>query len=222
MGLFKISLAEGINKIQVSKNKHLNLEVINLVKIIGIVGSPRTDGNTAFLVETALKSAEEVGAETEIINLSSATLEPCIACDICKATGECAIYDDMGEIIEKLMDADGMIIGSPVYFGSVTSQLKMFIDRSRPLRGSFKLRNKIGGAIAVGASRNGGQESTIATIHDFLLIHDAVVVGDGAPMAHYGGTGVGGPKGSTEQDDVGIATSKNLGKRVAELAELIN
>ena len=186
------------------------------------MGSPRTDGNTAFLVETALKSAEEAGAETEIINLGSATIEPCIACDICKATGECAIYDDMGEIMEKLMDADGMIIGSPVYFGSVTSQLKMFIDRSRPLRGSFKLKNKIGGALAVGASRNGGQESTIATIHDFLLIHDAVIVGDGAPMAHYGGTGVGGPKGSTEQDEVGMATSKNLGKRVAELAALIN
>jgi multimeric flavodoxin WrbA len=198
------------------------LEVLNLVKIIGIVGSPRTDGNTAYLVETALKSAEEVGAETEIINLGSASLEPCVACDICKATGECAIYDDMGEIMEKIMGADGMIIGSPVYFGSVTSQLKMFIDRSRPLRGSFRLKNKVCGALAVGASRNGGQESTIATIHDFLLIHDAIIVGDGAPMAHYGGTGVGGPKGSTEQDEVGIATSKNLGKRVSELAALIN
>ncbi len=193
-----------------------------MVKIIGIVGSPRTDGNTSFLVETALKSAEESGADTEIINLGSLDLEPCVACDICKATGECAIYDDMREITEKLMESDGMIIGSPVYFGSVTSQLKMLIDRSRPLRGSFKLRNKIGGAIAVGGSRNGGQESTIATIHDFLLIHDAVVVGDGSPTAHYGGTGVGGPKGDTKLDEVGVETSKNLGKRVAELAAMIN
>ena len=193
-----------------------------MVKIIGIVGSPRTDGNTSFLVETALKSAEESGADTEIINLGSLDLEPCVACDICKATGECAIYDDMREITEKLMEADGMIIGSPVYFGSVTSQLKMLIDRSRPLRGSFKLRNKIGGAIAVGGSRNGGQESTISTIHDFLLIHDAVVVGDGAPMAHYGGTGVGGPKGDTKLDEVGVETPKNLGKRVVELAAMIN
>jgi multimeric flavodoxin WrbA len=189
-----------------------------LVKIIGIVGSPRTEGNTSYLVETALKSAEEAGADTEIINLGSANLEPCVACDICKATGECAIYDDMHEIIEKLIEADGMIIGSPVYFGSVTAQLKMLIDRSRPLRGSFRLKNKIGGAIAVGGSRNGGQESTISTIHDFLLIHDAIIVGDGAPMAHYGGTGVGGPKGDTKQDEVGIETSKNLGKRVAELS----
>lgn len=192
-----------------------------MVKIIGIVGSPRTDGNTSFLVETALKSAEEVGADTEIINLGSLNLEPCVACDICKATGECAIYDDMREITEKLMESDGMIIGSPVYFGSVTAQLKILIDRSRPLRGSFRLRNKIGGALAVGGSRNGGQESTIGTIHDFLLIHDAIVVGDGAPMAHYGGTGVGGPKGDTKLDEIGIETSKNLGKRVAELAAMI-
>ena len=192
-----------------------------MVKIIGIVGSPRTDGNTSFLVETALKSAEKVGADTEIINLGSLNLEPCVACDICKATGECAIYDDMREITEKLMDADGMIIGSPVYFGSVTAQLKILIDRSRPLRGSFKLRNKVGGALAVGGSRNGGQETTIGTIHDFLLIHDAIVVGDGAPMAHYGGTGVGGPKGDTKLDEIGIETSKNLGKRVTELAAMI-
>lgn len=188
-----------------------------MVKITGIVGSPRTDGNTSFLVETALKSAEDAGAETEIINLGSADIEPCVACDICKATGECAIYDDARGITEKLMESDGLIIGSPVYFGSVTSQLKMLIDRTRPLRGSFRLRDKVGGAIAVGGSRNGGQESTISVIHDFLMIHDAIVVGDGAPLAHYGGTGVGGPKGDTEKDEMGIQTSKNLGKRVAEL-----
>ena len=189
-----------------------------MVMILGIVGSPRTDGNTSYLVETALKSAEDAGADTEIINLGSVSIEPCVACDICKATGECAIYDDMREITEKLMESDGIIIGSPVYFGSVTSQLKMLIDRSRPLRGDFKLKNKVCGAIAVGGSRNGGQETTISAIHDFLLIHDAVVVGDGSPFAHYGGTGVGGPKGDTKSDEMGIETSKNLGKRVAELA----
>ena len=189
-----------------------------MVKIIGIIGSPRKDGNTSYLVETALKSAESEGADTEIINLGSANIEPCVACDICKATGECAIYDDIGKILDIMMKSDGIIVGSPVYFGSVTSQLKMLIDRTRPLRGSFRLKNKVCGAIAVGGSRNGGQESTISVIHDFLLIHDAIIVGDGAPMAHYGGTGVGGPRGDTKMDEIGIETSKNLGKRVAELA----
>lgn len=188
-----------------------------MVKIIGIVGSPRKDGNTSYLVKSALKSAEDVGADTELINLSSMDIEPCIACDICKTMGECGIYDDMRVIMEKLMDADGIIIGSPVYFGGVTSQTKMLMDRSRPLRINFKLRNKVGGAIAVGGSRNGGQETTITAIHEFMLIQDMIIVGDGAPLAHYGGTGVGGSKGDTESDDVGIKTSRNLGKRVTEL-----
>ncbi len=182
------------------------------------MGSPREDGNTAHLVKTALKSAEEAGAETELINIASMNIEPCIACDICKNIGECGIYDDMRVIIAKLQDADGIIIGSPVYFGSVTSQLKMFMDRSRPLRMNFKLRDKVGGAIAVGGSRNGGQETTISTIREFFLIQDAIVVGDGAPLAHYGGTGVGKVKGDAKTDAVGVETSRNLGRRVAELA----
>jgi len=193
-----------------------------LVKIIGIVGSPRSNGNTENLVTEALQSAKDAGAEIELIKLGTAEIEPCIACDICKATGECAIYDDIGEILEKIRDSHGLIIGSPVYFGSVTSQLKMLIDRSRPLRMDFKLKNKVGGAIAVGGSRNGGQETTISAIHDFLLIHDVIIVGDGAPLAHYGGTGVGSAKEASESDEVGLQTSRNLGRRVAELAMKIN
>lgn len=193
-----------------------------MVKIIGIVGSPRSNGNTENLVKEALQSAKDAGAEIELIKLGTAEIEPCIACDICKATGECAIYDDMGGILEKIRESHGLIIGSPVYFGSVTSQLKMLIDRSRPLRMDFKLKNKVGGAIAVGGSRNGGQETTISAIHDFLLIHDVIIVGDGAPLAHYGGTGVGSAKEASESDEVGLQTSRNLGRRVAELAMKIN
>ena len=189
-----------------------------LVKIIGVIGSPRTGSNTEILIRKALESAEEVGAETDLINLGSAEIEPCIACDICKSTGECAIYDDMQDITQKLGEADGLILGSPVYFGNVTSQMKIFMDRSRPLRIDFKLKDKVAGAISVGASRNGGQETTISAMHEFLLIHDAIIVGDGAPLAHYGGTGMGGVVGDTKQDEHGIMTSINLGKRVAELA----
>ena len=77
-----------------------------MVKIVGIMGSPREDGNTAHLVKTALKSAEEAGADTELINIASMNIEPCIACDICKNIGECGIYDDMRVIIKKLQDSD--------------------------------------------------------------------------------------------------------------------
>lgn len=193
-----------------------------MVKVVGIMGSPRKNSNTEILLKKALEAAEDAGAETEIINLGTAEIEPCIACDICKSTGECAIYDDMREITRKLENAQGIIIGSPVYFGNVTSQMKMFMDRSRPLRIDFKLRDKVAGAISVGASRNGGQETTISAIHEFLLIHDAIIVGDGAPMAHYGGTGVGGTAGDIQEDQMGLETSSNLGRRIAELTIKLN
>jgi multimeric flavodoxin WrbA len=193
-----------------------------MVKIIGIIGSPRKGSNTGIMVEKALESAENAGADIEIIDLARADIEPCIACDICKSTGECAIYDDMGEINRKIQEAQGMIIGSPVYFGNVTSQVKIFMDRTRPLRMDFKLKDKVAGAISVGASRNGGQETTISAIHRFLLIQDVIIVGDGVPMAHYGGAGVSGAVGEAEQDQIGLQTAANLGKRVAELAIKLN
>ncbi len=198
------------------------LGVIVVIKIIGIVGSPRKGRNTECLVKEALKAAENVGVETELISLASSEIEPCIACDICKATGECAIYDDIPHILSKMIDSQGIIIGSPVYFGNVTAQLKILMDRSRPLRMDFKLKNKVGGAISVGGSRNGGQETTISAIHEFMLIHDVVIVGDGAPLAHYGGTGVGIAEDKAEKDLIGLETSKNLGTRVAELAIKLN
>ncbi|MCE5214167.1 MAG: flavodoxin family protein [Methanobacterium sp.] len=193
-----------------------------MVKIIGIVGSPRKGSNTEVLIDKALKAAEELGVDTDVINLSKVDIEPCIACDICKSTGECAIYDDMRKINDELQEAQGLIIGSPVYFGNVTSQLKIFMDRTRPLRADFKLKNVVAGAISVGASRNGGQETTISAIHEYLLIQDAIIVGDGAPMAHYGGTGVSGAALEAEHDEHGIVTAKNLGKRVAELTIRLN
>ncbi len=189
-----------------------------MVKIIGIVGSPRSKGNTSFLMQKALESAESVGVQTEIIYLGRSDIRPCKACNVCKETGECAIKDDMKSILEKVNSAQGIIIGSPVYFGNVTAQTKIFMDRSRPLRGDFQMQDKVGAAISVGASRNGGQETTCAAIHDFLLIHDALVVGDGAPGAHYGATGVGGGKKDCQEDLTGIATAESLGKRVATLA----
>jgi multimeric flavodoxin WrbA len=192
-----------------------------MVKIIGIVASPRDEGNTHHLVKVALESAKEAGADTEFIKLFDKDLNPCIACDTCLTTGECSIYDDIPEVLGSMKEADGIILGSPVYFGNVTSQLKMLMDRSRPLRRDFKLKNKVGGAISVGGSRNGGQETTISAIHEFYMIHEAIVVGDSAPTAHYGGTGMGRATTDTQNDDMGLETSKNLGKRVFEVVQLI-
>ncbi|CAB3289428.1 NADPH-dependent FMN reductase [Methanocaldococcus lauensis] len=191
------------------------------MKVIGISGSPRPDGNTSLLVRESLNAIAEEGIETEFISLAGKELNPCLGCNICKEIGYCQIIDDIEPILEKMKEADGIILGSPVYFGGVSAQLKMLMDRSRPLRIGFQLRNKVGGAIAVGASRNGGQETTIQQIHNFFLIHSMIVVGDNDPTAHYGGTGVGKSPRDCEKDEIGLETARNLGKKVAEVIKLI-
>nr|WP_243687277.1 flavodoxin family protein [Methanobacterium formicicum] len=151
-----------------------------MVRIMGIVGSPRKEGNTENLIKEALKAAGDVGAEIELVRLGSAEIEPVWLVIYAKPLVNVPYTMIWEKYWKKMVKADGFIIGSPVYFGNVTSQLKMLMDRSRPLRMDFKLKNKVGGAIATGGSRNGGQETTIAAIHEFLLIQDAIVVGDGA------------------------------------------
>ncbi|MDO5851419.1 MAG: flavodoxin family protein [Methanobacteriaceae archaeon] len=180
-------------------------------KVIGIVGSPRKGGNTEFLLNTALNSAKKEGVDVKLICLSDFNINSCVACNKCKTTGECSINDDMTVILNEIKNADGLIVGSPVYFGTMTSQTKMFIDRSRPLRSLRSMKNMVCGAISTGGSRNGGQETTIEGIHNFFFIQQAIVVGDSYPTAHYGGIG----EGVTSEDDVGITTASNLGKRVA-------
>ncbi|BAZ98194.1 MAG: hypothetical protein PWP32_550 [Methanothermobacter sp.] len=197
-------------------------EVDFMVKVIGICGSPRKNGNTEILLREALDAAEEAGAETELVRLAGLDINPCRACDSCKKTGECAIEDDLNRVVELAASAHGIIIGSPVYFGSVTAQTKMFMDRTRPLRSEFRLADRVGGAVTVGGSRNGGQETACRDIHSFFLIHEAAVVGDASPTAHYGGTGVGGAKGESADDMTGIETARNLGRRVALLAARIH
>ncbi len=139
------------------------------MKIVGISGSPRAKGNTEILVQEALRAASELGAKTELIALSGKKIKPCNGCGTCrtdKSKGICAIKDDdVPRIYEALKEADGIIVASPVYFLSVTAQLKALFDRSVILRYAegtpqdrpgvpggpeFLLKNKVGGAIAVG------------------------------------------------------------------------
>lgn len=171
------------------------------VKILGISGSPR-HGNTEILVKEALKAGEELsGVETELISLATAKIDGgCKADYACwkKSTRElfpyqCVTYkDDVNKIMAKMIESDGIIIGTPVYWGSIPSQLKALFDRSMPVEIDFVLRNKVGGAIAVAAERHGGHEGSIADIHKWFLIHDMIICGVGPERpkttlgGHYG------------------------------------
>jgi len=124
----------------------------------------------------------------------------------------------MQELTKKLLDADGIIMSSPVYFGNMTGLAKSFIDRLRPLRNVHAFKYKVCGAISTGGFRNGGQETTVHSIYDFFLIQGGIVVGDDRPTAHYGALGV----GDTADDEIALTTCKNLAKRMSDLLKKIN
>lgn len=155
------------------------------MKILGISASPVKGGNNDKLIEKVLGIAKSRGFEIDSVLISSSKIAPCTACGICRDEEMCPIEDDMQQVYRKLKDADAIIVSSPVYFGSVTAQVKALFDRSvLHRRQGFQLKNKVGAALAVGGSRNGGQEKTIQTIHDWMHIHGMIVVGDGG---HFGG-----------------------------------
>jgi multimeric flavodoxin WrbA len=185
------------------------------MKIVGISGSSKKDGNNEKIIDYVLDIAKQRGFLTARIFLSEHKISPCIDCGVCKEKKECSIKDGMNKILTLLEDADGIIISSPVYFGSMSAQLKALFDRTLILRrGGSLLKNKVGAAIAVGNSRNGGQEKTLSTIHDWMNIHGMIIVGDGN---HFGGT----VKSPFEEDDVGLRTVKETIYKLCDVLEMI-
>ncbi len=123
------------------------------MKILGISFSPREEGNTETLMARALEGANSQGAETEICRAAGMDIHPCRGCWSCFKTGECVIRDDMGELGRKMLEADGILFGSPVYFYNITAQGKAVIDRTIALGHDGRaLANKVGGVIVVGGS----------------------------------------------------------------------
>ena len=157
------------------------------MNILGIAASPIAKGNNEQIIDFALSKAAGQGFTVQKILLSKMKINYCTACNLCKdKLGKCSIKDDMDSIMPSLAKADGIVVSSPVYFGSVSGQLKTLFDRTLPLRrDGFKLKDKIGAAMAVGAARNGGQEFTIQVIHSWMNIHGMIIVGDNN---HFGGT----------------------------------
>jgi multimeric flavodoxin WrbA len=188
------------------------------MKILAISGSHRKGGNTKILLEEALKQCEKMGAETELIELAVIDVKYCQGHDstFCREKG--CVYDDgVEKILNKMEEADAIIIGSSVYLGTVTSKLKALMDRSVILRRKgFKLEYKVGAAVAVGAYHGGGQEITLLTINNFFGIHNMTIVPDGKDKSHFGVAAVGGTIGEVKGDKYGIQLARNLGKRVVE------
>ncbi len=193
------------------------------MRILGICASPRKGQASYTALSMALEAAKDAapGVETQLVELAGNQVNGCLACGKCLKEVRCSQDDYMSELLPLLTQKDlgGVIISSPVYLGCMTSQAKAFLDRCVPLRrNGFLLRDKVGGAIAVGGVRNGGQSLVLQQIHAAMLVQDMIVVSDGQPTSHFGGTGFSGIEGGMNGDEFGLSTAAGLGKRVAEVA----
>jgi multimeric flavodoxin WrbA len=192
--------------------------VIKLL-IVGLNGSPNRNGNTKFLINTVLNKVKELGAETIVYDvqelLNSAKHNFCVVCSS-PCSGICYKDTKLEEAFEVMKKADGIILGSPSYFGTVSGQMKAFFDKTRKLRGEKALYNKVGAGITVGASKYGGQETTIKALHDIMLVQGMVVVGDGYFEDDCGHHGVC-AHSPADKDDVAIKRAEILAKRLFEV-----
>jgi multimeric flavodoxin WrbA len=193
------------------------------MKIVGISCSPRKGKSTKYALDVCLQAVKEMvpDIETMLIELAEMKMNGCLACGKCMKVLECSQEDDFPKMIPILSDPElaGLVVATPVYFGSMTSQCKAFLDRCVMFRrNGFLLRNKVGGVIAVGGVRNGGQELAIQAVQAAMLVQDMVVVSEGRPTSHYGATLWSGHPDGIEKDTFGLETARNLGKRVAGVA----
>ncbi len=161
--------------------------------IVGINGSPNRSGNTAFLVEEILKQCASFGAETAIIHVMDALKGQerpyCVECAT-PCPEKCHQIEALNSAYQLLRKCDALVVGSPVYFGTLSAPLKSFWDKSRNLRGEKALVNKPAAAVAVGAARFGGQETTVRAIQDILLVHGMRIIGDASEGKGAGHQGV--------------------------------
>ena len=197
------------------------------MKIVGINCSPRKNRTTQKSLEICLDVAREESdkIKTKIIELADLDIHGCLGCGYCKKQLQCKQEDDFNSLIPVLSDEEvaGIIIGTPVYLGTMTSQCKAFLDRTVVLaRNGSLLRNKVGGVLAVGGVRNGGQELTIQAVQAAMLCHDMVCVGGGTKAAHFGAVLVSDEQKGVECDEIGLETARDIGCRVANLVMSLN
>jgi len=219
------------------------------IKILGISGSPRKNGNTDYMVQLALLAASQIkGVETEFIRLADYKyLSGCVACGRCDRDPSLeklcvGVKDDHNLILKKEIEANGFIWGCPVYFSGLTAQFKMWIDRHECIDlGSQPLRNKPVGFLTIGACRSGGQAQTIEDMMRPAMMMDMIPIGAGAVNSAQASAGIHGAcaiqpgwpetngkdilgkdaKTWVRYDRLALQNCIVIGERVAEMAKVI-
>jgi multimeric flavodoxin WrbA len=190
------------------------------MKVLGVSGSPRRGGNTDILVGAALEVLAAQGFQTELLSLADRPIKPCTGCRGCFAadTMRCVQEDPAFEgVLDKFAAADGILIGSPVYFGSATPQTMSLLDRVGYVARKYPqlLRRKAGAAIVV--ARRAGQNFTFAQLNYFFLISEMIV-----PGSSYWNVAFGREKGEVRNDTEGMETVKTLAENMAWLLKRLS
>jgi len=187
------------------------------MKVIAIIGSPRRNGNTEVLAAHTLKAVAEEGIETEIVPLAGLDIKPCTACMACNQKEECSIKDDFPPLYQKMKEADGIILASPVYYGSCTALLKTLMERAGYVArfNGQGFKGKVGGPLVI--ARRAGHNFTIAQLDLWFNIVGMVV-----PGSTYWNIAFGRNKGEVTQDEEGMQTAWNFGKNLAFVLKKLN
>ena len=180
------------------------------MKVIGIVGSPRKNGNTELLTTRALKAIAAEGLDVELIPLANLDIRPCNDCRVCCQEELCSIEDDLFPIYLKMKEADGIILASPVYFGSATALIKALIERTGYIssHNGEPFSGKVGGSLVV--ARRAGHNFTLAQLTFWFQILGLVV-----PGATYWNIAFGEEESEVLRDEEGMKTAWDFGKNVA-------
>ncbi len=190
------------------------------MKVVAINGSARKNGNTSILIEKVFEPLREAGIECQQVQLAGHTVRGCRACFKCssKKNNHCSFEEDIvNECIDKMIAADAIILGSPVYVTDVSSEMKALIDRTclvSRANGSF-LRRKVGAAVM--AVRRGGAIHAFDTMNHFFTISEMIVVG-----SNYWNFAFGREVGDVNKDEEGLQTMKVLGENMAWLLKKVN
>jgi len=190
------------------------------VKVVAFNASARKDGNTAILINHVLAQLQNEGIETELIQLAGKKIRGCMACYKCRQNKDqrCSVKNDvLNDCIEKMLEADGIILGSPTYLANVSAEMTALIDRAGFVAraNGDMLKRKVGAAVV--AVRRAGSIHAFNSINHFFFISQMIV-----PGSSYWNMGFGLEKGDVDKDEEGIQTMKNLGANMAWLLKKLH
>ena len=178
------------------------------MKVLLINGSPKEKGNTAFALEQMAEVFAAQGIETEMIHVGNQLIKGCQGCGACYKNGRCVMDDMVNETALKLADADGMVVGSPVYYASPNGTLLSFLDRLFYSTGKINKRMKVGASVV--CARRGGTTASMDVLNKYFTISEMPVA-----SSTYWNIIHGAKPGEAEQDAEGIRTVRNLAKNMS-------